>query len=211
MEGLMSSDWLKTFESIGMIWKHDGNPRRPYARLTSGKISDGFVNCSHLISRPALLHKAANDLIGKYWRPEMPLVVLGQAMGSITIADHVAHILGARLCWTIKTETGMQLDPRFTLDKNIPILPVEDVTTTGGTTQGSIQPLQRRDFMFTPFFFTLVNRSGKIDIDGFKIRSLVNLDIATWEWGNNPHTPNGLELIEAVRPKENWDALTKAY
>lgn len=210
----MTKPWLKVFKDIGMIWMHDGNPKRPYAQLSSKKISDGYVNCTSLIARPSLLKNAVADLMGKYTLPPRQCMIVGQAMGSITIADHVAQYVGveARMCWSIKTTYDvMQIDSRFALDGTIPAIIVEDVTTTGGTTLKTIRALKTLNVPLLPFILTIVNRSEATEIEGLEIRSLVKLEIATWDWGHNPYTDNGLELVSAVRPKENWKALTQEY
>jgi len=195
-----------------MIWKHDGNPKRPYARLTSGKISNGFVNCTHLISRPNMLHEALKDLVGPYKIPRTPFVVVGQAMGSITIASHAALILGGRSCWSVKVNNeAMQIDPRFALDASVPAIIVEDVTTSGGTTLKTKRALEHLGVPLLPYIFTVVNRSGKTHADDLEIRALVTLDIKVWDFGENPFTKDGMELVEPVRPKEHWEALRQEY
>lgn len=208
----MSAKWLKTFEEIGMLWRHDGNPKRPYARLTSGKISNGFVNCSHLISRPQMLHEALKELVGQYKLPEKPFVVVGQAMGNITIASHLALIMGGRSCWSIKiNDEAMNIDPRFSLSTDVPAILGEDVTTTGGTSRKTKVALESLKVPLAPYLYTVVNRSGQKTVEGLEIRALVTLDIATWDWGNNPFTETGAELVEPVKPKGNWEALRREY
>ena len=210
----MQKMWLDTFKDIGMVWKHDGHPRRPYAKLTSEKISDGFINCTPLIARQQLLDDAVRQLLSVYPYPPSRCVIVGQAMGSITIASTIARQCGqgALFCWSMKgNNEAMHIDPRFTLDTDVPAVIVEDVTTTGGTTSKTIKALQRLGVPTLPYIYTVVNRSGLSTIDGLEIRALVTLDIQAWDFGSNPHTANGMELVEAVRPKENWDALTRQY
>ena len=210
----MTHDWLKKFREIGMLWQHDGNPKRPYAKLTSGMISDGFVNCSQLITRPRLLHEAVHELLGKFISPGKQHSVIGQAMGSITIGHVAAFILESRFYWAVKTRSGgMEIDPRFLIDKSLPAILVEDVTSTGETSIKSKRSLVAINVPVLPIIYSIVNRSGKKSIDGMEIRSLIDLNFATWDFGNNPHVDGGLELVRAVRPKEdnNWDLLNKNY
>lgn len=207
----MSEKWLKAFEEIGMIWRHDGNPKRPYAKLSSEQISDGYANCTPLIACPQMLHEALKELVGRYKLPEKPCVIVGQAMGSITVASHLALITGAKCCWSVKTNNNtMQIDSRFDLDKNVPAIMAEDVITTFGTTRKTNRALQALQVPVKPHIYTLINRLDESTVEGLEIRALLTLNFATWDWGHNPHT-NGSELVSAVRPKENWKALTQDY
>lgn len=210
----MNDKWLKKFTDIGMIWLHDGNPRRPYAKLTSGLISDGFIDCTKLIARPKILHDAIRDLLGKEKLPEKPCFVVGQAMGSITIASHIAEILDVPMCWAVKLDNGdMEIDSRFSVPADSTAIVVEDITSTGGTSLKTIGKLKAMDVQVASFIWSIGNRSGMNLIDGYQIRSLADLTvlpIKTWKWGENPHTPDGTEIVEALRPKKrgNWKRLT---
>lgn len=210
---IASRDWLTTFSKIGMVWWHDGNPKRPYAKLTSGRISDGFVNCTKLTAKPKLLNETVRDLVGKYCLPNGPdHVVVGQAMGSITMASHLAAAIDAECCWSEKmNDECMVIDPRFTIEHGKKAIIVEDVGTTWSTTRKTIAACKRVGIEVAPFLYVLVNRSGTNEVDGLEVRALVTLTIQSWKWGHNPFTEDGMERVEAVRPKDNWDALTRKY
>lgn len=56
-------DWEDKFKKAGAFWEHDGNKLRPYARLTSGRISNRFFNADNLIDQPDVIAQAAGHLV----------------------------------------------------------------------------------------------------------------------------------------------------
>jgi orotate phosphoribosyltransferase len=196
-----------------VVWTHDGNPKRPYARLTSGLISDGFANCTPLIARPKMLRTVVRELIGQYRRPSgHKYVVVGQAMGSITVASHIAEILDFPMWWSTKiNDMAMQIDKRFDIDETFTAIIVEDTTTTGGTTVKTKEALQRRGVACADFMYTLMNRSSASHVNGMNIRSVVQRTIISWKQGENPHTEDGQERVAPLDAKRDWHVLTGEY
>ena len=184
------------------------------------------------------------------------LYVCGPAMGGITLAFEVARQLGATAIFTepvyevdysaksmaagqpMKSavrKTGQQLK-RFEIPEDATVLFVEDVITTGKSTQQMVDAVHRatgKDFGvpggFLPYVLCLVNRSGwdevlwasedNRDDTGFKIISLADIRARTWEtigearseifWGKEVPDADPSFTMEAVRPKDNWDLLTE--
>lgn len=56
-------DWEKWFTDLNVFWFHDGHPKRPYARLTSNLISEGFFNGDRLAKSPHHLDQAVGHLM----------------------------------------------------------------------------------------------------------------------------------------------------
>jgi orotate phosphoribosyltransferase len=205
----MSTDWRKIFQERGAIWLHDGNPERAHALLTSGLHSDGFVNCTLITQDPALVQRILSD---EGLGPQLPLErvdwVIGSAMGAITFAFAVAERLGAKAGYTEKEGEEMKL-LRFDVGTGNSVLVVEDALSTGTSTPKTIQGIldsgvQKRDLL--PAIICLVNRSGKQTLDGHEIRSLLNLDIHTWQPSECPLCKNG---SQPLRPKKNWRELIR--
>lgn len=209
----MNTEWERILVQHKAIWRHDGEKRRPYALLTSGKISDNFVDCTRVMARPSVIKLAAEELASKLRTviPESDLakmVIVGQMKGSTTLASRVAEELDSFFMYTEKVgvtnEKRMRLDPRFDgiVDPWSQVVFVEDVTTTGSTTLASQIAVQEAGFTrFLPYILTLVNRSGSYDIENSLIISCLELNFPTWELGHNPHTEDGNELTPPVRPK----------
>ncbi|HVV39305.1 MAG TPA: hypothetical protein VHD31_03185 [Candidatus Paceibacterota bacterium] len=216
-------NFLKTFKELGAIWQHDRHPDRPYALLTSGKISDFFFNASKVIEQPRVLGAVSDELVrlAKQEDPELsPDFVVGPAQGAISLAHEVAGSLPPARSWF----TELPKNPEDGTDQELLRFEpgseallgvrVEDVVTTGGSAMKTKDAVLRRNsaVKFAPFLLCIVNRSGSPTLsDGTKIISLISVTPKTWDRGSNPFVPGRGELVEPVRPKVNWDALTRAY
>jgi orotate phosphoribosyltransferase len=215
-------NWQEEFESIGAYWKHDGNPKRPYALLTSGKISDFFFNGSKVIERPKLVEEIAFTLMRLYRKRSIdtPQVVVGPAIGAISLIHEIAKQLPSKpRAWFTEEilEAGEKkvAFKRFDNSDNVRrALLVEDVITTGKSTMGTVEALGRLTPTVDtlPYALCIINRSGKETLpNGARIIALLTIEARTWDRGGNHFTPDGQELVEPVRPKANWAALTQEY
>lgn len=207
--------WIEELATLGALWQHDGNKKRPYALLTSGLISDGFINCSKIIERPQVLEMIVANLLRK--APDLPtnnVVIVGSTMGGITFAHEIARQLGVqfRMWWTEKHDGLMLLADRFEVIGDEIVLVVEDVMTTGNTTRKTRHALTQRGVkQFVEFTLVIANRFGHDMFESNPLVSLVDLNFNVWEKGKNPYFKDGKESTPPVRPKGNWDILTKSY
>ena len=210
------NDWKKEFEAVGAIWVHDGNPKRPHAQLTSGMCSDGFVNCTLITQRPALLKRILTEPDGL--SPQFPDAaqgervdwVIGSALGAVSFSYAVAERLNAQSGYTEKDGEAMKL-ARFEVAPKQWVLVVEDVISTGGSTLKTIEAIETStsgQASICSFIVCLVNRSGKTHLGPHKIRSLITPDIHTWKPEECPLCKKG---SKAVRPKSHWKELTAQY
>jgi len=200
---------MQEFVRAGAIWLHDGSANAPHALLTSGLHSDGYVNCTQIMQRPALVRGILTSHDGM--RPilpagdEKPDWVVGSAMGAITFAFAAAEQMGAKAGFTEKDDGTMKLG-RFVLEGGAKVLVVEDVISTGGSTLKTIEALRGCEgIRLLPYVICLVNRSGRDRLNEFQIRALLTPTIHTWKPEECPLCRKG---STAVRPKENWKGLT---
>lgn len=224
-------------EHLGVFWYHDGNPKRPYVRLRSNALSNGYFNGAVLAESPAHLNTFVEELVHQYLSREGILLgiagpktianrVVGPAMGAITLAHAVAaqYYCDIRNCGfrdsssVTKTSFAEKDGDDFVFKRSKPlpgerILLVEDTVTTGGSV------LKVRDAVLKaapnafiePYLLCLCNRSGKDSLGGMEIVSLVDGDFKTWNEGENPFT-GGPELVPVVEnAKDNWNLLTQEY
>lgn len=204
----MSKDWKKTFEDYGAIWIHNGSPNQPHALLTSGLHSDGFVNCTLVTQHPTILQSAVSEGLKDQLSDINAEWVIGSAFGAITLAYAIAYQIGARAGFTEKDGEQMKLS-RFEIPLDGRVLVVEDTISTGGSTKKTIEGIKAsgvEDSRILPYIVSLVNRSGKDELDGRKIRALLTLNIHAWTPAQCPLCKMG---SQPVRPKGNWQALTK--
>ena len=206
------SSWEETFRKVGALWVHNGNPEYPHALLASGNHSSGFFNGSRVIENPALLEEAVRSLaelwrIGYGFGPHIERVV-GPAFGAITLAHELGRELGVKTGFTEPVEEWVEkrmLLRRFTMKPGEVVLVVEDVITTGGTTQETIAELETHGAVVASAICVLLNRSGKENLDGRHIIALVNHPMPVWTTTECPLCEQG---SMPIRPKEAWGALS---
>jgi orotate phosphoribosyltransferase len=218
----LETTWIEEFEKLGAFWEHDGNPKRPYVRLASEKISNGFFNAGKVARHANVLHRAAKVLVNTHWEfmasersrlgLKPPLVIIGPAMGGITLAHEIASFMHAETIVAEKSGDTFVLPREQPVDDSTIIL-CEDTLTTGGSVLKVRDMITRTypNVAIAPFVLAVLNRSGKEIVDGLAIKSLIRKSFQVWEEGSNPFTPEGKELVPPVKAKLNWEALTKAY
>lgn len=65
-------------------WHHDGSNKRPFALLTSGKVSNFYANCSVITKNPRLLAQAAEHLLKRFAAvKERPQAYCGSALAPL--------------------------------------------------------------------------------------------------------------------------------
>jgi orotate phosphoribosyltransferase len=219
------SYWIDAYQNCGALWVHDGSPKRPHALLTSGMHSNGFFNSSIVSEDPALIIEASFDLariVAGEINIDLLTYVIGPSMGAVVLAHCVASDFQRRtreLCKSSFTEKVEQPDgttamvlKRSTLKEGADeVLVVEDVLTTGGSIEKTIEAVSQAGGHVAPVVAVLVNRSGLTHVrGGRKIVSLIDQSMPMWLASECPLCKRG---SEAIRPKGtgNWAQLNASY
>ena len=217
-----SSYWERRFIELGAFWMHDGNPRRPYVRLTSGLISNGYFNCGLLQSEHAHVFRSACEsllyLVRARVREVSPCRIIGAAEGGIALVNTLAAISGQKSAYArrAKKTDPLVFDGRFLVffEEGERVLLAEDTVTTGKTLIELMQATTAANptCRFAPFILAICNRSGKRLIETMRVFSLIERDMLAWKEGENPFTPDGQELVPPVSAgKANWKLFTQEY
>lgn len=210
-------EWEAEFGLTGGIWRHDGNPKRPNVRTTSQKISNGCFNGDRILADGHLFGLACKAL----WRMASShgitgenLRIVGAAMGGISLSSRIAEAGMCRSAYAEKSGDGLVFN-RFILSPHEKFLLAEDTITTGGTLvklREAVAVACSANPTFAGAILALCNRSGKSELDGVPIFSLVSLSFDEWEEGSNPFTEDGKELVPPIsEPKLNWHEVTRDY
>ena len=208
----MQLDWGKKIEDVGALWRMNHDAEGAHAKLTSGKHSDAFINCTKIVEDPMLVMEVAGGIIEKledtpgYVKPEY---VVGPAYGAITFAYEVARQLGVKFAFTeiVYTEDGkMQELKRFDIPRNAKTLVIEDVATTGGSAMKTVNVLSENGVDVLPMVGLIMNWSGQDEIEGNKLVALITAQMMVYEPENCTLCKEG---SEAVRPKSSWDLLAR--
>jgi orotate phosphoribosyltransferase len=217
-----SGEWIELYKTLGALWIHDGNQKRPHALLTSKMHSSGFFNSELVMERPNLLDEASDQLVEELLsHPDFHHRidrVVGPAMGAITLAHDVARNVEAQtelLClrsYVEKDGERMVFKRGGSLENERTLL-VEDVITTAKSVRRCAAAVSERRAAVLPFVLALVNRSGQTNDGERTIVSLINHHMPTWDVPNDEACPLCAAGSEAIRPKEggNWERLNATY
>ena len=199
----------------GVFWQHDGNPLRPYALMTNGQISDTYINFSKLPPRAAseFMHYLAHLIKGRIWDNS---VIIGQADGSTVLAFDLAKHLGRPYGFTRKWQRGKRVVAvrcRGNFFPTSQLVFLDDVYRSGSTLNQARAACERLGYPnLSPFDVVAVHRVEEGHKPVRLTISAVQVTTRSWNLGENPHTPNGQELVRPVRPKgRGWERLTRKY
>jgi orotate phosphoribosyltransferase len=116
--------------------------------------------------------------------------VVAPALGGVLVAHEVARALGCRGLFTERQDGAMTLRRGFTLEAGEPVVVVEDVITTGGSTREVMDAVAARGARVVAAG-SLVDRSGgKVDL-GVPRRSLLELEVPAYPADSCPLCASG--------------------
>ena len=210
------NQFLEALQTCGGYWEYkDG--KKYLAELTSGKISDVFANTGVITSSPLLMGQWVPRLCREITEGLENIdfhVVCVPAVGGITLGYVAADYLNTSAYFTEKVD-GIQTLKRFSIPDGFLTIFFEDVITTGKSLGEMIASVRRSITGETGIYKTigcLINRSGEdlLTIDGieFEIISLAEVNARVWNTLEDAQK-DCPSVIEAVKPKLNWEKLTQ--
>ncbi|MBP2069654.1 orotate phosphoribosyltransferase [Anaerococcus nagyae] len=165
--------------------------------LSSGKHSDRYIQCAKLIENPAYCEEVA-EIIAENLKEagiEVDLCV-GPAMGGVIISYEVARALGVHAIFTERVDNEMTLRRGFQIKEGTKVIIVEDVITTGKSSFETVDVI--RSYGADVVALTsIVNRSGKDQINGVPVISATKINVSTWDPDD---LPDNLKDIPAIKP-----------
>ncbi len=161
--------------------------------LTSGLHSPRYLQCALVLMDPALATRLGADLatrVRSLLKGVAPGAVVAPALGGVLVAHEVARALGCRGLFMERQEGTMTLRRGFAVAPGEPVVVVEDVVTTGGSTRevmDAVRALGGRVLAVG----SLVDRSGgKADL-GVPRASLLSLEVPTYPAESCPLCASG--------------------
>jgi orotate phosphoribosyltransferase len=149
--------------------------------LTSGLHSPRYLQCARVLMDPPLA-TALGASLAERLRPllsETPAAVVAPALGGVLVAHEVARAFGCLGLFTERQDGTMTLRRGFLLAPGDPIVVVEDVITTGGSTREVLAAVRSREARVLAVG-SLVDRSGGQADLGVPRRSLLELEVPTY-------------------------------
>jgi orotate phosphoribosyltransferase len=172
---LTTDSLLRTFEEKGALLQG-------HFLLSSGLHSARYLQCARVLMDPALATRVCADLarcLEPHFAGVRPVAVVAPALGGVLVAHEVARALGCRSLFTERQDGAMTLRRGFTLADGEPVVVVEDVITTGGSTREVLEAVRARGARVLAVG-SLVDRSGGgVDL-GLPRESLLRLEVPTW-------------------------------
>lgn len=162
--------------------------------LSSGKHSDGYVQCAKVLMHPDKAEEVLKLAVDKVRDLDIDVVV-GPAMGGVIVSYEVARQLGKPSMFTERENDKMTLRRGFTLDEGAKVLITEDVVTTGKSSLEAIEALKPYGVEIVGIA-CLANRSGKEEIHGYKLFPAIDLNIKTYDPESCPLCDQGMDLVK---------------
>ncbi len=169
-------------------------------RLTSGLHSGEYLQCAKVLSHPDYAEYIGQQLAGKL-RLLIPRAtvsaVVSPAIGGIVIGHEVARELHARALFTERDAASNQMTLRrgFEVASGEPVVVVEDVITTGGSTRDVIQVLEAAGACILAAASIIDRSNGRVDL-GLPRVALETLDPVTYDPADCPLCRQGIPLTK---------------
>jgi len=171
-----------THESLLRLFGERGALLQGHFLLTSGLHSPRYLQCARVLMDPALATRLGAALAARL-RPLLggtaAGAVVAPALGGVLVAHEVARALGCRGLFTERQDGTMTLRRGFTLETGEPVVVVEDVITTGGSTREVMDAVTARGARVVAAG-SLVDRSGGTVDLGVPRRSLLELEVPAY-------------------------------
>jgi orotate phosphoribosyltransferase len=193
-------DLLKIFETAGAI-------RHGHFELSSGLHSGMYVQCALVLQYPRFAEKLGKALAGVFTDAGIEAVV-SPALGGVIVGQEVARALpepsaehavqggGVPALFAERDASGTMVMRRgFELRPDQRVLVVEDVWTTGRSTQEAIHVVQEVGGRVVAAAALIDRSGGKIDFP-VKAQALLDLPIASYEPDDCPLCKDGSAAVK---------------
>lgn len=183
-------------DEILAVLRETGALMQGHFQLTSGRHSGDFLLMAQALQWPKETERLCRHL-AQLFADEQVDVVVGPAVGGIILAHEVArHFDGVRAIFAEKDDEAMVLRRGFRVKPGERVLIVEDAVSTGGSVQKVIDALQPYRPQFVGVGALIDRSSGRVQFDGMPFRSVVTLDVASYEPVDCPLCREGLALVK---------------
>lgn len=181
-----------TPEKITGILKSVGAIRHGHFELSSGLHSDTYVQCALVLQFPRIAEQISSALAAEFAGMDISCVV-SPALGGVILGHEVARALsvgrpgnGVPAIFVERDGSGtMTLRRGFSIEAGQPVLVVEDVWTTGGSTFEAINVVESVGGRVVAAGAIIDRRQGRLELP-VRAESLVQLDIKSYEPGECP-------------------------
>lgn len=178
---------LALFDKYGALLKG-------HFKLSSGLHSEKYLQCALLLQYPDESAKLAKAIAEKFKGTKIDVVV-GPALGGVTLAYEVARALGVRGLFTERQDSKMVLRRGFSIDKGERVLVTEDVITTGGSTKEVIEVVKSLGGVAAGVA-SIIDRSDNLIDFGAPFQYLAKIKVDTFKEDACPMCKSGSQAIK---------------
>ena len=181
---------------VERIFRDAGAFREGHFVLASGKHSPRYLEKFQVLQWPHHTERLC-ETIAAWWRAAGPDTVAGPTTGGVILAHEVARQLGTRAVYAERNEHGPGRVFRrgFQLAKGERVLVVDDIMTTGGSVQETVEAV-RASGAEVIGAAVLVDRSGGQAHLDVPIRALWSLDVPAFEADACPLCADGVPVTK---------------
>lgn len=165
-------------EEVVEMFKKTGVLQEGHFKLSSGLHSDKYLQCAQVLQHPVHAQKLAQGLAEKLADVEIDVVV-GPAMGGITLSYAVGLALEKKTIFTERVDGEMTLRRGFRLEPGDKVLVIDDVLTTGTSVEEVIEVIEDNNAQLAAVG-VLVDRSDDVDF-GVPTESMLKVDVEAYE------------------------------
>ena len=178
------------------MFREAGAFREGHFVLASGKHSSRYLEKFQVLQWPARTAALCAD-IAEWARSLAPRTVAGPTTGGIILAHEVARQLELRAVYAERTESGRGREFRrgFELGADERVLVVDDIMTTGGSVQETIDAVRSAGAQVVGAA-VLVDRSGGAAHLDVPLHALWTVDIPTFAPADCPLCAAGVPLVK---------------
>jgi orotate phosphoribosyltransferase len=183
----VSAQTLEIFQQTGALLKG-------HFLLTSGLHSPRYLQCALVLQHPQ--HAGwLGEQIGAHFKGAGVRAVVAPAIGGIIVAHEVARALGVRALFTERENNVMTFRRGFSLQADEPVLVVEDVVTTGGSTRDTVEAVERAGGKVIGAA-SIIDRSGGAAEVGVPRVALYTLEVPTYQPDACPLCAQGTTAVK---------------
>ncbi|MFH1189158.1 MAG: orotate phosphoribosyltransferase [Candidatus Omnitrophota bacterium] len=165
-------------ETVGLFEKHNALLSGHF-KLSSGRHSGRYLQCALILQYPEIAEKLARDIAARFTGEKIDLVV-GPALGGVTLAYEVARAIGVRGIFTERSDGAMVLRRGFSIAPGERVLVVEDVVTTGLSTKEVIDAVKAQGGVVAAVA-SIIDRSDTLPDYGVSFEPLAKIKIETYK------------------------------
>ena len=162
-------------------------------RLSSGLHSGDYVQCALLLEHPRNAKRVGSELASRV-RPMSPSKIVSPALGGVIIGYAVADALDIPFIFAERKDGQMTLRRGFHLERDEPVVIIEDVVTTGKSTRETADAMRAAGGRVVGFG-SILNRSGRENpYEGVPYVYLLAMNLEAYSETICPHCEHDIPL-----------------